>query len=62
MISFTCDYCEGAHPRILEALREKVLFEVWETLPDGRLVTRFATSWATTEEQVALLEECLKGV
>lgn len=49
-------------PGEAEALREKVLFEVWETLPDGRLVTRFATSWATTDEQVALLEEYLKGV
>ncbi|MBO4455093.1 MAG: aminotransferase class V-fold PLP-dependent enzyme [Bacteroidales bacterium] len=39
----------------LKALEGKVLYEVWEKLPDGRFVTRFATSWATTEEQVKLL-------
>lgn len=96
MVSFTCDYTEGAHPLILKrlidtnmiqapgygedefcqsakdkirlacaapgaqvfflvdasqvkALQGKVDFEIWETLPDGRCVTRFATSWATTD-------------
>ena len=36
-------------------LEGRVAYEVWDTLPDGRLVTRFATSWATTPEQVAAL-------
>ena len=39
----------------LEKLEGKVLYEIWEKLPDGRFVTRFATSWATTEEQVDFL-------
>ncbi len=39
-------------PQQMEALREKVRFEVWETLPDGRSVTRFATSWCTPMEYV----------
>ncbi len=41
------------------ALKDKVLFEIWETLPDGRFVTRFATSWATTPEQVDYLASML---
>lgn len=44
----------------LEALSAEVLFEIWETLPDGRCVTRFATSWATTDEQVAVLAKALE--
>ena len=36
----------------MAALEGKVLYEVWEYLPDGRCVTRFATSWATTQEQL----------
>ena len=40
-------------------LRPHVAFEVWERLPDGRAVTRFATSWATTPQQVAALAALL---
>ena len=36
-------------------LHGKVEFEVWEKLPDGRCVTRFATSWATTKDSVTAL-------
>ena len=36
-------------------LEKDVVFEPWEALPDGRLAARFATSWATTEEQVERL-------
>ncbi len=43
----------------LAPLEGKVLYEVWETLPDGRLVTRFATSWATSEEQIEYLASLL---
>ena len=43
----------------MQALEGKVLFEVWDTLPDGRAVTRFATSWATTEAQIDTLAALL---
>lgn len=43
----------------LAPLEGKVLYEDWETLPDGRLVTRFATSWATSEEQIEYLASLL---
>lgn len=39
-------------PSAAEALEGKVAYEVWETLSDGRKVVRFATSWATTPEQI----------
>ena len=40
----------------IDALREKVAFEIWERLPDGRFVTRFATSWATKSEAIDYLD------
>ena len=43
----------------MDALEGKVLYEVWEYLPDGRCVTRFATSWATRQEQLDALEAAL---
>ena len=43
----------------LAPLEGKVLYEVWEHLPDGRLVTRFATSWATTSGQLEYLASLL---
>ncbi len=46
-------------PAQMHVLEGKVLYEVWDTLPDGRAVTRFATSWATTQEQVDLLDSLL---
>lgn len=42
-----------------KALEGKVAYEVWERCPDGRAVTRFATSWATTPEQIATLAALL---
>ena len=39
-------------PETAKALEGKVKYEVWEHLPDGRTVVRFATSWATTPEQI----------
>ncbi len=42
-----------------EALRQKVSFSFWEALPDGRTVVRFATGWATAEEDVEALAELL---
>ncbi len=41
------------------ALEGQVAYEVWEHLPDGRMVTRFATSWATTPEKIAALAALL---
>ena len=46
-------------PDAATALEGKVAYEVWERLPDGRAVTRFATSWATTAEQIAELAALL---
>ena len=43
----------------MAGLEGKVLFEKWEKLPDGRTVTRFATSWATTPEQIRQLDAVL---
>ena len=36
-------------------LAQQVSFSFWEPLPDGRSVVRFATSWATTAENVDTL-------
>lgn len=70
-ISFTCDYSEGAHPEILRRVAEtnyeqepgygedSYTASAREKLPDGRLVTRFATSWATPPEHIRALEEAL---
>ena len=38
-----------------EQLRQKVGFDFWEWTADGRAVVRFATSWATTDEDIAEL-------
>lgn len=43
----------------MAALEGKVAFEIWERLPDGRAVTRFATSWATMEEAIEELSRAL---
>ena len=43
----------------MDALKGKVAFEVWDKLPDGRFITRFATSWATTQEHIKQLKQLL---
>ena len=43
----------------MDVLSPQVAFEIWEHRPDGRTVVRFATSWATTQEQLAALEAML---
>lgn len=43
----------------VDALKDEVSFEFWEPLPDGRIVTRFATSWATQVSHIQKLEEIL---
>ena len=41
----------------IKELEQKVKFAIWEKYDDNHRVVRFATSWATTEENV---EELLK--
>ena len=43
----------------MKRLEGNVQFEIWETLDDGRYVTRFATSWATPPENLHLLANLL---
>lgn len=43
----------------LERLSREAVFSVWEPLEDGRTVVRFATSWATREEDVQALKALL---
>jgi len=44
---------------VMERLRENVSFSFWERLDDHRTVVRFATGWATTEEDLNALEAYL---
>lgn len=37
---------------VVERLQERFSFSIWQTLPDGRIGTRFCTSWATRGEAV----------
>ena len=46
-------------PAAAARLEGQVAHEVWDTLPDGRMITRFATSWATTREQISALAALL---
>ena len=39
----------------LDSLAEKVRFEIWEPVDEGRTAIRLVTSWATTKEQVEAL-------
>ena len=43
----------------IAALDGKIAFEIWERLPDGRCVTRFATSWATRPEALDALQQLI---
>lgn len=40
-------------------LEENIVMGFWENLPDGRIVMRIATSWATTDDNVNRLIELL---
>lgn len=42
-----------------EALSKKFSYELWEPLKDGRVAVRFCTSWATTDENVNELSDCI---
>lgn len=43
-----------------QQLAEEIAFEIWEPLPDDHLLCRFVTCWATTEADIAALDEALK--
>ncbi len=43
----------------IEKLQKEVSFSYWEPLDDHRSVVRFATSWATTTEQLDALEKLI---
>ena len=43
----------------MEALSTKVGFDIWEPYDAGHTVVRFATSWATTSEQIRKLRDLL---
>lgn len=43
----------------MENLKDKVAFSFWEKYDDTHTVVRFATSWATTENDIKLLSEIL---
>ena len=43
----------------LDELKDKVGFSYWEKYDDSSTVVRFATSWATTDEQLEYLESVL---
>ena len=40
-------------------LKSKVKMGYWETLSDGKIVVRLATSWATNQEDILSLEKIL---
>jgi threonine aldolase len=43
----------------MDTLAREVGFDFWMALDDHHTVVRFATSWATTPEQVEALRELL---
>ena len=44
----------------MEALSKRVAFSLWEKYDEGQTVVRFATSWATTEDNIQTLMGLLK--
>jgi threonine aldolase len=46
-------------PQEKEQLMRSIAFEVWAPLPDGNILCRFVTSWATTEEDLQTLDKVL---
>ena len=43
----------------MERISQKCRFGFWEKLPDGRTVVRFATSFATTQEDIEELSKII---
>lgn len=46
-------------PEEYDTLGRKIKFGFWERLADGNIVVRFASSWATTDEDVDEFEACI---
>ena len=46
---------------MLKQFEDKVAYTVWSKPDKEHTVLRFVTSWSTTEEDLAVLEDCLKG-
>ena len=44
----------------MQKLQAKIGFECWEKKDEAHTVVRFATSWSTTESDLAALDEALK--
>ena len=45
-----------------QRLAEEIAFEIWEPLPNDHLLCRFVTCWATTEADIAALDEALARI
>lgn len=45
-----------------QQLAEEIAFEIWEPLPNDHLLCRFVTCWATTEADIAALDEALAHI
>lgn len=45
-----------------QRLAEEIAFEIWEPLPNDHLLCRFVTCWATTEADIAVLDEALAHI
>lgn len=45
-----------------QRLAEEIAFEIWEPLPKDHLLCRFVTCWATTEADIAALDEALEHI
>lgn len=45
-----------------QRLAEEIAFEIWEPLPNDHLLCRFVTCWATTEADIAALDEELARI
>lgn len=46
----------------MEELKKSVEFSFWESLDDDHTVVRFATSWSTTDEDLAVLRDILSNL
>ena len=47
---------------MMNRLREKIAFSFWEKRDEDHTVVRFATSWSTTEDDLAALESALQDI
>lgn len=49
-------------PRQKEQLMKMIAFEVWEPLDEKRILCRFVTSWATTDDDIKALDVALDKI